>query len=161
MIQQRKTKKGFEHDILDIANDFYEAYRRCREGKNPRTDEWGRYVTDVVSVPELVNGLFACELYLKSILPNGSWNKGSNGHNLKSLFLLLPEEKQREMRKAISDMYDWQFHTVDESFDIISNGFQFWRYIHESEHFGDLGLNGSLRVLPAFLETFRKFANKR
>ena len=67
---------GFEHDILDIANDFYEAYRRCGEGKNPRTDEWGRYVTDVVSVPELVNGLFACELYLKSILPNRSWNKG-------------------------------------------------------------------------------------
>jgi len=44
---------------------------------------------------------------------------------------------------------------------IISNGFQFWRYIHESEDFGDLGLNGTLRVLPAFFETFRDFAKRK
>ena len=153
--------KGFEHEIIDIADDFYEAFRRCGEGKNPRRDEYGRYVTDVVSVPELVNGVLACELYLKSMLPNGSWGKGSDGHNLKALFSLLPKETQREMMEAISAKYNWQFHTVDESFEIISNGFQFWRYIHESEDFGDLGLNGTLRVLPAFLETFRDFAKRK
>lgn len=151
--------KGFEHEILDIADDFYEAYKRCGEGKNPRKDEYGRYVTDVVSVPELVNGLFACELYLKSMLPEKRW-RGPDGHNLKSLFLLLPRDKQGEMIDEISAKYDWEWHSLDESFDLISNGFQFWRYIHESEHFGELGLNGTLRVLPAFLETFRDFAKR-
>ena len=150
---------GFEHNILDIANDFYEAYNRCGEGKNPRI-EGGRHVTDVVNVPRLVNGLFACELYLKSMLTEQTW-KGPDGHNLKALFSLLPKETQREMMEAISAKYNWQFHTVDESFEIISNGFQFWRYIHESEDFGDLGLNGTLRVLPAFLETFREFAKRK
>jgi len=57
--------KGFEHEIVDIADDFYKVYRRCGEGKNPRTDEWGRYVTDVVSVPEVVNGLLLANYILK------------------------------------------------------------------------------------------------
>ena len=151
--------KGFEHEILDIADDFYEAYNRCGEGKNRRIDEYGRQVEDVVNVPKLVNGLFACELYLKSMLPKKSWKK-SDGHKLKALFLLLPKEKQTEMYEAISAKYYWELLSLEESFDLISNGFQFWRYIHESVDCGKLGLNGTVCVLPAFLETFREFAKR-
>lgn len=151
--------KGFGREILDVADDFYEAYNRCGEGKNLRIDEDGRQVEDVVNVPKLVNGLFACELYLKSMLPEKRW-RGPDGHNLKSLFLLLPREKQGEMIDEISAKYDWEWHSLDESFDLISNGFQFWRYIHESVDCGKLGLNGTVCVLPAFLETFREFAKR-
>ena len=47
---------GSEVDIIEIANDFYEAYKRCIEGKNTRKLEDGRICSDVVNIPSIVNG---------------------------------------------------------------------------------------------------------
>jgi len=148
----------FDHSILDIANDFYEAYKRCAEGKNPHVDEYGRHVAETPAVPTIVNGIFACELYLKSMLPNIDWKGNRFAHNLRYLYRRLPAEAKKRLRVAIEPNLDWQNKSFDECLKLISNGFQFWRYIHESEDFGELGLNGTLRVLPAFLESLREHA---
>ena len=58
----------FNVSIRNIANDFYSAYKRCIEGKNPHIDEYGRHVMEVVNVPAIVNAAFACELYLKLLI---------------------------------------------------------------------------------------------
>lgn len=145
----------FDHSILDIANDFYEAYKRCAEGKNLHVDEYGRHVAETPAVPTIVNGMFACELYLKSMLPNNDWKGNRSAHNLRYLYQRLPVETKDRLRAIIKPKLDWQNKSFDECLRLISNGFQFWRYIHESEDFGELGLNGTLRVLPAFLESIR------
>lgn len=150
------SNNGFSHTIIDIANDFYEAYKRCGEGKNQRQDEYGRIVADVVNVPTIVNGVFACELYLKSLLPENKRRKF--GHNIKLIFEKLNLPLQKTMQDEIIANIDWEYNSFDVCLDCLSNDFQFWRYIHESEDFGPLGLNGTLRVLPAFLETFKKYA---
>ena len=58
----------FRTDIVLIADDFYDAYQRCREGKHPiQIDNVIKYST--CNVPAIVNGAFALELYFKSMLP--------------------------------------------------------------------------------------------
>ena len=145
---------NFDHSIIDIANDFYEAYKGCIEGKNFRTDEYGRQTADVVNVPAIVNGVFACELYLKSMLP-----AGTTGHDIEELFKQIPAEKSAQIKRDIEAKLDLQFHAFNDCLHLLANSFSFWRYIHEKADFGELGLNGTLRVLPAFLETLKEYGN--
>ena len=73
--------EGLQTNIIETANDFYDAFKRCNECKNPR-EENGVEVTDIVTIPAIVNGCFACELYLKSL--SEKYTKTS--HNLYKLF---------------------------------------------------------------------------
>lgn len=107
----------FDHSILDIANDFYEAYKRCAEGKNLHMDELGRHVAEIPAVPTIVNGIFACELYLKSMLSINERRRC--GHDLKSLFAHLPIELQDALKEAITAKMSWQFNTFDECLDML------------------------------------------
>lgn len=144
---------GFETEIIDIANDFYEAYLRCLEGKKTHTDEYGRIISSNVGVPAIVNGAFACELYMKSMIPKANWQKC--GHNLQLLLLQLPNDKQAQIREAVTSNLDLQFHSYKEYLTALSNCFGFWRYIHEKENFGIVGFNGTIKALSIFLDTIR------
>lgn len=48
----------FRTDILLIADDFYDAYKRCREGKNPVHFD-GAIKYSACNIPAIVNGSFA------------------------------------------------------------------------------------------------------
>ena len=72
-------------DILQSADDFYEAYKRCREVTNERHQG-----SKTINIPAIVNGAFACELYTKYLA-----NSKLTGHNLKLLFAELDEKYQK------------------------------------------------------------------
>lgn len=82
-------------------------------------------------VPVVVNCSFACELFLKSMLP-----ANTKGHKLDELFLLLDIDIQNnikshtidEMRKVKSAYCDTDFQV-----DLTKNNNKFaeWRYFHE------------------------------
>ncbi len=112
------------------ADDFFEAYKRCLECKNWRKDEYGRNVADIDSIPAIVNGAFACELYIKSLLPTQE-----KEHNLKLLFEMLPPDFQESIRNEVNDKFkDYAAYTFDMRLDDSANAFINWRYIHEEEH---------------------------
>lgn len=143
----------WDRSILDIANDFYDAYKRCTEPKNGYIDEYCRECYKVVNVPAIVNGAFACELYIKANL-----SQDIAGHELKALFDYLPEEKKNEIEQRVSDKLKWDNDSFnfEDTLAKFSNAFPFWRYIHEKDSLGELGLNRSLQFLDVFIEVIKE-----
>ena len=125
---------GLSTNILASADDFYEAYKRCLEGKRTR-QEGGTIVSDIVSIPAIVNGSFACELYLKFI---GDY-KGKE-HRLNEIFNSLTEDLKNAIldEKTISDLNKisvrYGHQNFDELFEEMGNTFVEWRYIFEKDH---------------------------
>ena len=118
-------------NILLQADDFAEAYRRCREGKNPRRDEYGRLCCSCVNIPAIVNAAFACELYFKSILERPPKNE----HNLFNLFKELPKDKKQIIRDYVNDRFKGHpIYTFDYCMERAGDAFVNWRYIFEDEH---------------------------
>lgn len=95
----------FDTNKKNIANDFYLAYKRCTEGKNPHIDEYGRHVMEVVNVPAIVNAAFACELYLKMLIKDDT----TRGHNLEILFNLLEFDDKDKIRISITEKLNSDF----------------------------------------------------
>lgn len=117
--------------ILQQADDFAEAYYRCRYGVNWQKDEFGRMCAHVVNVPAIVNAAFACELYLKSLI-----NEHVETHNLKTLYESLDEIT----RNTVSLLINKKIHNYNQGFifdaclENAANVFVDWRYIYEKEH---------------------------
>lgn len=84
----------FRKYIILIADDFYNAYLRCSEGRNPKQVE-GTLLLSVLSVPAMVNGAFAIELYFKSMLP-----PKTRGHELKALYDILSNDIKCEIKQS-------------------------------------------------------------
>ena len=147
----------FDVNIQNIANDFYLAYKRCTEGKDPHIDECGRHVMEVVNVPALVNAAFACELYLKMLIKDDT----TRGHYLEVLFSQLEVGDKNKIRKIITERLKKE--SLEKGFDYylkgISNDFEFWRYIHEKPDFGELGLNLGLRAINCFVEGLKEYTD--
>lgn len=121
---------SFERNILQQADDFFEAYRRCSKGENPRKDEYNRLCFSVVNVPAVVNAAFSIELYLKSILKSKE-----REHRLEILFNKLNIETQEQIKKAINaELSKNNIYNFDECLSHISNVFVEWRYIYEDYH---------------------------
>lgn len=140
----------------EIADDFYEAYRRCFEGKNLHRDEYGRMVSSIVAIPGFVNGLFACELYFKFLLGNKvNQLKGKDRHNLKSLFYILDESYKKELSSVKCDPR----YTLDGLLSDIGEGFISWRYLFEdgNENFGQ---GRPFEFTEYFLKTYLQFIEK-
>ncbi|MBQ7250755.1 MAG: HEPN domain-containing protein [Bacilli bacterium] len=146
---------GFDVSITAIADDFYGAYLRCLEGKNERVDEYHRICADIVSVPAIVNGTFALELYLKSMLSHRRRSRKKT-HSISELFLLLKQKQQSKIRECVEPKLPPHL-LFDESLRGISDAFEYWRYIYEKEDLG-FGLNDTLNVLPLFLDAVRSFS---
>ena len=143
----------FDVSIIKIADDFYEAYRRCIEPNNPREVKGGVSYS-VVNVPAIVNATFAIELYFKSIISKEKYIKLKNGHSLKDLFDLLDNNIKIEIKNEILQN-DLNGKTFEKCLEGISDAFVFWRYIHEKQDF-DFGLNNSLYVISVFIDVIRE-----
>ena len=152
-----KTICGSEVNVLCIADDFKEAYKRCARGENLRREDCYRMVAECVNIPAIVNGAFACELYLKSITKTDQCI-----HKIKELYLMLPAEKQESLRKAMDPIIPKQYGlSFDECLDDIPNSFVYWRYIYEKDSVGKLGLNGTLMILPKLIDELSKMAHEK
>lgn len=145
-------------NILQQADDFAEAFRRCSKGENLRKDEFNRMCADVVNIPAIVNAAFSCELYFKSMLEN------PRGHKLKELFEQLDRETKLQLRNEFNA--NFTKHPV-YNFDIflndISNAFVEWRYVFEEPHtegFYGCYINEFLMFFNCFLPIVKRIAHE-
>ncbi len=145
---------GSPISIVDIADDFYEAFERCGEEKNTRRDEFGRTVSDVANIPKIVNGTFALELYLKSFISKRQIRIRKLKHNISDIFFALKPNLQNQIREMVSPKLEEWNQKFDEALYGISDAFVFFRYIYEKSKL-IYGFNMSLNVLPIFLDTVR------
>lgn len=149
----------FRTDIVLIADDFYDAYKRCREGKNP-VHMGNRVKFSACHIPAIVNGAFALELYFKSMLP-----PETHGHELKKLFDELANDIKLEIKEAVAPLLkrlSWG-KSFEEYLEDINNVFVDWRYISEKDYaVGYLGniLNEYLQVLEILLPKIKDVAHK-
>lgn len=150
-----KYMRGCEIKQIDIADDFYEAYRRCfaANGKNK-----------IVAIPAFANGFFACELYLKSILKATAIS--ATGHSIAELFHQIPEELQVKAEKEFSNKASGFLTSYSISFDELINnislGFEFWRYVYEDANKPfeeDYPFAYSEQFLQVFLPIIAEIAN--
>ncbi len=137
-------------DIVLIADDFYNAFKRCYVGKNS-VQIGGTIKYSACNIPAIVNGTFALELYFKSMLPHKTC-----GHKIKILFDNLTEAMQDEIIEAITPQLDklsWQ-KSFEEYLENMNKVFVYWRYISEKGYtVGYLGnrINEYLQVLEILL----------
>ncbi len=149
----------FDTNIILIADDFYEAFQRCSEGRNPRNIS-GCFVTSAPNVPAIVNGAFAIELYFKSMLP-----PKTSGHKLNILFDSLTGDIKCEIREATTKQLEklsWG-KSFKEYIEDINNVFVDWRYISEKDYsVGYLGnrINEYLQVFEFLLPIIKDIAHK-
>ena len=143
----------FDVSIINIANDFYNAYLRCSEGKNPVKERDGRIRYEAVNVPAIVNGAFAIELYLKNLSPLTNKELKKKRHSIKKLFLTLDADLQNSIKKEVEEKLSHE-QSFESSLNGIDNAFTFWRYIHTKRNFG-YGLNDTLKAIPIFLTAIR------
>ena len=149
----------FRTDILLIADDFYDAYKRCREGKNPVHFD-GAIKYSACNIPAIVNGSFALELYFKIMLP-----PKTRGHELKELYDNLSSEIKCEIKDAVTShltklAWGKQF---EEYLEDLNNVFVDWRYISEKNYaIGFLGnrINVNLQVLEILIPVVKEISYK-
>ncbi len=149
----------FRTDILLIADDFYDAYKRCREGKNPVHFDGAIKYSDC-NIPAIVNGSFALELYFKIMLP-----PKTRGHELKELYGNLSSEIKCEIKNAVTShltklAWGKQF---EEYLEDLNNVFVDWRYISQKDYaIGFLGnrINEYLQVLEILIPVVKEITYK-
>lgn len=145
-------------NILFQADDFAEAYRRCIEGKNPKTDENGGKSLEVVNIPAIVNAAFSCELYLKYLTVI------KREHKLKPLFDSLNNATKNRIKNNVSKSLDQKIFNFDMLLERASNVFVSWRYIFEEPHTdGFMGtfINEHLMFFGLFLPELKKIAHEK
>ena len=143
-----------EVNIKLIADDFYEAYKRCVEPKNYRQDN-GVRVADVVMIPATVNAAFACELYLKSMQ-----NNNITTHKLKTLYGRLKKEDKKYIKDNLENKLKEENKIFEEILGGLSGSFEFWRYVHEKDDLGKLGFQDTIKYMPILLEAIKECANR-
>lgn len=107
-------------------------------------------------VPIIVNASFSCELFLKSMLPDGA-----QGHELDKLFSSLNQDCQNEimtytgviMKLSNPDYMPEQFWRDLRS---SSNNFVEWRYFHEGN-----SQKANLQFITTFLDVLTQVASRR
>lgn len=148
----------FDVSMLNIADDFYNAYLRCREGKNPQKLSNGSTKFECVNIPAIVNGSFAIEVYLKYLILQKQ-KRDFDKHDIKWLFFKLSKDDKKILKSRISSKLN-KFLTFDDSLKIIDKSFIDWRYVYERGDF-DFGLNSTLTTIDIFLTEIRKYCLER
>ena len=150
-------------ELLGIANTFKNAcdilLLQMNEGvlaiSSGNLDS-RNYQKGTLLIPIIVNASFACELFLKCILPDGT-----HGHELDSLFSSLDQESQNEImfytvftiRCSNPEYSSEQFW---KDLKNSSNNFVRWRYLHEGN-----GQKANLQFITTFLNVLSKIAFRR
>lgn len=111
-------------------------------------------------VPALVNGSFACELFLKSLLP-----PSTSGHKLEALFSQLDSNIQLKLKNGtIGKMKQLDPAYCEASFqtDLNSNSnvFPEWRYFHEGNSHS-AGIEFIVRFMRSLFEVVKEEKAKK
>ena len=121
-------KMDFENNILLSADDFYDAHIRCITGKEHKIID-GRDAFSVVNIPAIVNGAFACELYMKSMF------KGEmRTHNLSYFYSKLSKEIKGEIEQLYQQKKIEKYSTFKDALFVVRNAFVEWRYLFQEEN---------------------------
>jgi len=147
----------FERSILLQADDFYEAYKRCFEGKNPRK-EGSTTVYSIVAVPAIVNAAFACELYFKCLT-----GKERRLHNLLGFYSALPEKIRSEIDNCYKQYARDESDTAPKAIGYVDKAFVEWRYLYKKENIHQSNptrLNESLRIFEILVPLLKRLAYK-
>jgi len=114
----------------DILNDkMQQGIKNMVQGNSGKD---GKATLDAaLFVSVVVNCSFACELFLKSMLP-----KNTRGHKLDELFVLLDSDIQNRIKNNTIDkmkIIKTTYNETDFQADLASNSNKFaeWRYFHE------------------------------
>ena len=109
-------RKKIQCDCLDAAQQFF----RTADHLNLATEMY----------PKIALLAFSCELFIKAILLCTIEMKDARGHDLKSLFEMLPDETKETFLSKWSSKYEKNFKEVlNEN----SRVFEQWRYAYEEE----------------------------
>lgn len=88
---------GLTTNLLFQAEDFYEAFKRCNK-ELPYQNSSGKGT--IVSIPAIVNGAFALELYFNYLS-----KKYHRSHHLLELYSYIDEEIRKEIEdKTFEDL---------------------------------------------------------
>ena len=80
--------------------------------------------------PCVVNGAFACELFMKAIIGASDPNGIPRSHKLKELYSALDKKTQNSIKTEYRKISDFP---LDDLLDESDNAFVEWRYAHEQE----------------------------
>lgn len=147
----------FECSILLQADDFYEAYQRCLEGKNPR-EKGSTTVYSIVAVPAIVNAAFACELYFKFLI-----GEERQSHNLLGFYSALPKEIQSEIDNCYKQYARDESDTARKAIDYVKKAFVEWRYLYKEDNVcqsNPTRLNEFLRIFEILVPLLKRLAYK-
>jgi|GEM_PF-1549529 hypothetical protein len=147
----------FERSILMQADDFYEVYQRCLEGKNPR-GEGSTTVYSIVAVPAIVNAAFACELYFKCLT-----GKERQSHNLLGFYNALPKEIRSEIDNSYKQYARDELDTARKAIDYVKKAFVEWRYLYKEDNVcqsNPARLNEFLRIFKILVPLLKRSAYK-
>ncbi|WP_160036294.1 hypothetical protein [Paenibacillus sp. An7] len=134
-----------EHFIFQQAELFFRATNLIVDERTKDIGEFleGRKELDMsLEIPEMVNGVFSIELYLKCLhyIRNKEMKRL---HNIIDLYNSLPEEDQAEIRSRYrstksSDPNRKEFlnRNFDDLLSALDRAFIEWRYIYEYSNHG-------------------------
>lgn len=127
-------------EIFDRAVDFLRTAELAR----------GQYDSEQIvprkyTIPEIVNGAFSCELFLKSLLVF-SKIEIKKMHELADLWEALPEVIRDDIKQELTSRIEFREENGLEGMIVsVSNAFAKWRYEYEHE---------KLKVNPGLLHAF-------
>lgn len=93
------------------------------------------------TVAGIVNSAFSCEVFIKTLLTyhdiSTDTMRKTGGHDLKKLWKLFKykdEDTAQDIENRMQKIFNLENESkFDELLDIISNAFQYWRYIYEKD----------------------------
>lgn len=108
----------------------------------------------ILTIPVAVNCAFACELFLKSMLP-----EGTKGHKLKELFNSLEPSLKNNIESIVVHILNdatqdnYLIDNFKHDLNINSNVFNEWRYCHEKTEAISFGVQ-FMHIFEQCLKTF-------
>lgn len=144
--------------LLENANDFFEAAKRCG---------WREFEKDAKNyplyIPEKVNMSFACELYLKAIAENKKVSVGKI-HSLDKIFFNLPKDVQERIyelwRCEVGQVTDCEYISKMFFDNLEANSKVFMRFRYANEWASSVvSLNNSFTKEQ--FDKFSQFSLKR
>lgn len=145
---------GLTTNILFQAEDFYEAFKRCNK-EMPYQSSSGNGT--IVSIPAIVNGAFALELYFNYLS-----KEYHVSHHLSELYSYIDEDIKKEIEnrtikelKSIFQYKDYSFEQIIKDMDSL---FVEWRYIFDKNKSVCFFGNGINRYIPALTILLREIS---
>ncbi len=120
------------HDNELIRLRVERARRHNAENPEDKVEEIGYATDQQIGVADFVCLAFAVELYIKAVFE--VIGRKQRGHNIRKLFEKLPEDAQTAIFNIHMKKYNYvTFDQYKENMDIISNGFEEFRYFYEHQ----------------------------